>query len=31
MRGDRSQIGSGGDNPSIDSLGWFWVGTPAIN
>ena len=30
-REGRGQIGSGGDNPSVGSLGWFWVGMPATS
>ena len=29
MKESRGQIGSGGDSPSMGSLGWFWVGAPA--
>ena len=31
MRGDRGQMGSGGDNPGVGSLGWFQVDTPATS
>ena len=30
-RGGRDQMGGGGDNPGMGSLGWFWIGTSATS